>query len=80
MFTLTYTLESSCRMTYGEIVESANRYTIGYNNVIEFTDAFAFNFGLLYDSIITAYYSFEKGNWFMGGYSLGNILYLVFYI
>lgn len=75
-----YTLENTC---FGGVAEAGNqilRYSNGYPSAISFFDTFAFNFGLLYDSVITAMIAFQNGNNFMSGYALGNILYLIFFL
>jgi hypothetical protein len=55
------------------------RYAAGYPDFDAFMDTFAYNFGLLYDSIITSMESIAKGKYFMAGYAIGNIWYLIFY-
>lgn len=42
-------------------------------------DTFAFNFGLLYDSVITGIESINNNNYFMSGYSIGHTWYLLFF-
>ena len=65
------------------------RYSVGYPSMWDFTDTFAFNFGLLYDSFInTVMDLLEKSQdpnkqtstmYTTLGYGLGNILYLIFF-
>jgi len=55
-------------------------YMDGYSSFETFSDTFAYNFGLLYDSVITAMESITRGNYFLGGYSVGNLLYLIFFM
>jgi len=40
----------------------------------------AFNFGLLYDSVITSMETIMDGNYYLAGYSMGSIIYMVFFI
>jgi hypothetical protein len=56
------------------------KYSKGYPDSVAFLDTLAFNFGLLYDSVITSIVSFQLENNFMSGYALGNIIYLVFFL
>jgi hypothetical protein len=59
------------------------RYYNGYTDIWMFLDTFAYNFGLMYDSIVNAIVElFTAGsdpNYFLVGYSVGNLLYLVFF-
>lgn len=59
------------------------RYFNGYTDIWMFLDTLAFNFGLMYDSVVNAVVElFTEGatpNYFMVGYSLGNLIYLVFF-
>jgi hypothetical protein len=75
-----YLLETSCKNGFLDMVNLGNEYVSGYDSFEEFTDTFAYNFGLMYDSVITALESIQVGNYFMAGYSLGNIIYLIFFI
>jgi len=43
---------------YGAVLEGINEfmnYYNGYTDIFEFTDTFAYNFGFMYDSIVSAY-------------------------
>ena len=60
------------------------QYVTGYTNYWGFLDTFAYNFGLLYDSVVSGLEDLYGGddltpNYFMVGYSIGNIVYLVFF-
>lgn len=55
-------------------------YASGYYNFFMFSDTFAYNFGLMYDAVITAFESIQMGNFFMSGYSFGSMIYMTFYI
>lgn len=65
------------------------RYFNGYTNLWDVFDIFAFNFGLIYDSVvdtITTLLAKAKDPtgvtntmYLMFGYGLGNIFYLMFY-
>ena len=67
----------------------ALRYFQGYTNIWDVLDIFAFNFGLIYDSIINTILdlvakaadptSATSDKYLMLGYGLGNIFYLIFY-
>ena len=56
------------------------QYARGYDSFTEFSDTFAYNFGLIYDSLITSLEKIADGNFFMSGYAVGNIFYLVFFM
>ena len=58
----------------------ANLYSSGYYNFLMFTDTLAYNFGLMYDALITAFESIQSDNFFMAGYSFGTMIYMVFFI
>ncbi len=61
----------------------AQKYINGYTDYWGFLDVFSYNFGLIYDSAMTAIQevltSDASTNYFMIGYSLGNIFYLIFF-
>jgi hypothetical protein len=76
----------------GSSLEAYNmglRYFQGYTNYWDVLDIFAFNFGLIYDSIINTLLdllakaadpaSATSDKYLMLGYGLGNIFYLIFY-
>jgi hypothetical protein len=75
-----YALENYCHNAAVDMVTLAQAYAAGYSTFEDFTDTFAYNFGLMYDSVITTLEAVQAGNWFMAGYSLGNIIYLIFFI
>lgn len=55
-----------------------------YDDTWGLLDNLSYNFGLLYDSVVTAVTEVlsadpDTTNYFMIGYSLGNIFYLIFY-
>ena len=62
-----------------------SQYASGYNDIWGFTDLLANNFGLLYNSILYEVLMLTgdppaiNPNYFMIGYELGNIFYLVFF-
>ena len=72
-----------------EIIDMALRYFNGYTNIWDIFDIFAFNFGLIYDSIINTILdllakakdptSATNDKYLVLGYGLGNIFYLIFY-
>jgi|LauGreDrversion4_2_1035121.scaffolds.fasta_scaffold1279416_2 hypothetical protein len=72
-----------------EIIDMALRYFNGYTNIWDIFDIFAFNFGLIYDSIINTILdllakakdptSATNDKYLLLGYGLGNIFYLIFY-
>ena len=72
-----------------EIYDMALRYFNGYTNIWDIFDIFAFNFGLIYDSIINTILdllakakdptSATNDKYLLLGYGLGNIFYLIFY-
>ena len=70
---------SSCRWATWDARDRLNEYEDGYEDFVDFTDTFAFNFGLIYDSIITAIDSIDKGKNFMAGYSFGRTIFLLFF-
>lgn len=49
-----------------------------------FLDTFSYNFGLMYDSILNAivelYTEGSTPNFFMVGYSIGNLFYLIYFV
>jgi hypothetical protein len=61
----------------------------GYDNVWELLDIVAFNFGLIYDSIVNTFTTIieyaanpevqTNTKYLMLGYGLGNIFYLIFF-
>lgn len=72
-----------------EAYQMAQRYVQGYGNVWELLDIVAFNFGLIYDSVVNTLNAIIEyaGNpagqtntkYLMLGYGLGNIFYLIFF-
>ncbi len=70
---------STCRWASWDTKDRLEEYADGYEDFVDFMDTFAFNFGLIYDSIITAIDSIDKGKNFMAGYSLGRTIYLLFF-
>ncbi len=67
----------------------AQRYVTGYVDMWQFFDTFAYNFGLIYDSIVNTINDLitraanpnvqTSDMYLMLGYGLGNIFYLIFY-
>jgi surfactin synthase thioesterase subunit len=55
-------------------------YKSGYFDFAMFADTFAYNFGLMYDALVTSFESVLDDNFFMAGYSLGSIVYMTFFI
>lgn len=66
------------------------RYTQGYTTYWDFLDSFAYNFGLLYDSVMNTFLDLKdkflspppgltNDKYLMLGYGLGNIFYLIFF-
>ena len=83
-------ISDSCIIGFSEeIYLRSLRYVNGYTDMWEFFDTFAFNFGLIYDSIVNTINDLidraSKPNvqtsdmYLMLGYGLGNIMYLVFF-
>lgn len=83
MFTNVKTIQDSCYGAGVEAVAKALQYVNGYTDYWTFLDTLAYNFGLLYDSAITTVQELTDKtgtpNYFMVGYSLGNIMYLIFF-
>ncbi len=80
----------SCILGFSmEVYNKGLRYVLGYTDMWQFFDTFAFNFGLIYDSIVNTINDLitKAGNpnvqtsdmYLMLGYGLGNILYLIFF-
>ena len=80
IFTYLYPLQKNCYLGYYEMAAFTKIYSSGYYNFMAFSDTFAYNFGLMYDSLITAFESIQLSNYYMAGYSFGNMVYMVFYI
>lgn len=60
------------------------QYIDWYDDTWGFLDNFSYNFGLLYDSVVTMVQEILSAvpgttNYFMIGYSLGNMFHLIFY-
>jgi len=83
-------LLDSCIIGFSnEIVLRSLRYVQGYPDMWSFFDTFAYNFGLLYDSVINTMLDLmakaQKPNlqtsemYLMLGYGLGNLFYLIFF-
>ncbi len=84
IFTDVKLIQDSCYGAGVEAVNMALKYIYGYSDPWDFFDTFAYNFGLLYDSIFNAVGELYGGtvtkpNYFMVGYSIGNIAYLIFF-
>jgi hypothetical protein len=79
LFTLSYSVVADCDQGLQDVLTLYLKYASGYANFYEFSDTFAFNFGLMYDSVITGMESFYIDNYFLGGYSVGNIIFLIFF-
>ncbi|CDW80598.1 UNKNOWN [Stylonychia lemnae] len=75
-----FPLQSTCRFGYDDQVKQVKKYLAGYQNWWDFLDTFSFNFGLFYDSIVTAFTSVTNLNYFMSGYSVGRTIYLLFFM
>ena len=75
-----YILQKDCYSGYKEADHLLGEYVKGYSDLETFTDTFAYNFGLLYDSVITSMESISRGNYFLSGYSVGNLIYLIFFM
>jgi len=58
MIELLYPLEYHCRTGAVEMGAFAKLYTSGYFNFLMFLDTLAYNFGLMYDGVITFLESF----------------------
>lgn len=52
----------------------------GYKTFEQFADILAYNFGLIYDALVTSLISVEMSDFFMAGYAFGNMLYLLFFL
>jgi len=74
-----YPVVSSCRWASWDAKDRLIEYRDGYENFWDFSDTLAFNFGLLYDSVITAITSMNEGKNFMAGYSVGRTIFLLFF-
>ena len=74
-----YNTQRACRFGFEEGVDQYQLYAEGYEDDWAFWDTFAFNFGLIYDSILTAMQSFDDEKFFMAGYSVGKTLYYLFF-
>jgi hypothetical protein len=76
-------VQTSCVGAYTEALVMTNKYLAGYTDTWSFFDVLAYNFGLLYDSAMTAIQEIlappAGTNYFMIGYSLGNMFYLIFF-
>ena len=78
-------LSTSCIGAAEEAVEVFDDYAHGYSSIWGATDLLANNFGLLYNSILNSLLLIYGKpqvlniNFFMIGYEIGNIIYLVFY-
>lgn len=80
LITLLYPLENNCYQGYFELISFAEEYADGYWDFWMFADTFAYNFGLMYDALVTSFQSILEENYFMAGYSFGNIIYMVFFV
>jgi len=49
-----YNTQRVCRFGTGESYDVLEKYAEGYSDFWDFMDTFAFNFGLIYDSVLTA--------------------------
>ena len=57
LFTYLYPLQKNCDLGYKEMVAFTKLYSNGYYNFMMFSDTFAYNFGLMYDALVTAFES-----------------------
>jgi len=61
------------------------QYAAGYAVIWDFLDTFSYNFGLIYDTLFNTllelFHAIDTTgtNYFMVGYGLGNLLYLIFF-
>jgi hypothetical protein len=74
-----FPLISTCRFATWDAKDRLIEYQDGYEDFWDFMDTFAFNFGFLYDSVVTAIESVQERNYFMGGYSIGRTIFLLFF-
>jgi len=54
--------------------------TDGFTTVEQVTDTFAYNFSVVYDSIIAFITDFNNGEYFNAGYDIGYMTWMVFFI
>lgn len=81
-FTNVQVVQTACVGAVYEAYNELLNYANGYQDIWGLTDAFANNFGLMYDSVFSAIAeitNYANPNYFMIGYQLGNILYLIFF-
>eukprot|EP00347_Sterkiella_histriomuscorum_P007989 403346794 len=75
-----YPLQSSCRFGTYEAMDQLKLYRDGYSDIWDFMDTFSFNFGLLYDSVVTSIQSVKDLKYFMSGYSVGRTVFYLFFM
>jgi hypothetical protein len=76
---LLYNFERGCRFGISESINQLELYLEGYADFWDFFDTLSFNFGLIYDSILTGEQSYNNGKYFMGGYSVGRTIFFLFF-
>lgn len=76
---MSFWIQYACRQSYFEGADTLETYVTGYDEFVDYSDVFAYNFGLIYTTIFELIADIGVGEWYNAGYGLGYIIWLSFF-